>query len=72
MGVLTIYRLSEQALALIEGGDVKAASSISINEIKIACGQVINNLLKTEYFGVNLKLGEVIPNGSVLALYDVS
>ena len=45
MGVLTIYRLSEQVLALIEGGDLKAASSISINEIKIACGQVINNIL---------------------------
>lgn len=70
MAILTIYRLAEQALSLIEGGDPKAASSISLPEIKIACGQVINTLLKTEYLGTNLKLGEIIPNGSVLALYE--
>ncbi|MES2287386.1 MAG: hypothetical protein V4547_16960 [Bacteroidota bacterium] len=70
MGVVTIYRLAEQALSLIEGGDLKAASSLSINEIKIACGQVINAILKTDYLTINGKMGEVIPNGSVLALYE--
>jgi len=70
MAVTTIYRLAEQALSIIEGGDLKAASSISLPEIKIACGQIINQLLKTEYFTVNLKMGEVIPNGSVLGLYE--
>ena len=70
MAVCTIYRLAEQALSLIEGGDPKAASSLSFGEIRIACGQVINTLLKTEYFSVNLKMGEVIPNGSVLGLYE--
>lgn len=70
MGVLTIYRLAEAAASLIEGGDLKSASSISLNELKIACGQIINSLLKTEYFNVNLKIGEAIPNGSVLALYE--
>jgi hypothetical protein len=70
MAVLTIYRLAESCLSLIEGGDMKAASSLSINEIKIACGNVINSLLKTDYLSTNLKLGEVIPNGSVLALYE--
>ena len=70
MAAITLYRLAEQILSLTEGGDLKSASSISINEIKISCGQVINNILKTEYFGVNLKLGEAIRNGSVLALYE--
>jgi len=70
MAVTTIYRISEQALSIIEGGDLKAASSISLPEIKIACGQIINQLLKTEYFTVNLQMGEVIPNGSVLGLYE--
>lgn len=70
MAVSTIYRLSEQALSLIEGGDLKAGSSISLSEIKIAIGQVLNTLLKTEYFTTNLKMGEVIPNGSVIALYE--
>jgi len=70
MAVVTIYRLSEQALSLLEGGDLKAASSLSLNEIKIAVGQVINALLKVDYMSVNLKMGEAIPNGSVLALYE--
>lgn len=70
MAVSTIYRIAEQALSLIEGGDMPAASSLSISEIKIACGQVINSLLKTEYLSVNGALGEKIPNGSVLGLYE--
>lgn len=70
MAVSTIYRLAEQCLSIIEGGDMPAASSLSISEIKIACGQVINSLLKTEYFSVNGALGEKIPNGSVLGFYE--
>jgi hypothetical protein len=70
MGATTIYRLAEQAYNLIEGGDPGLASSISINEIKIACGNVINSLLKPEYFSVNGKMGETIPNGTVLGLYE--
>ena len=70
MAVQTIYRLAEQVLSLVEGGDPKAASSISIPEIKIACGQVINAILKTDYLTVNGSLNEVIPNGSVLGLYE--
>lgn len=70
MAVVTIYRLAESCLSLIEGGDPKVASSLSFGEIKIACGQVINSLLKTDYFTVNGSLGEVIPNGSVLAMYE--
>ncbi len=70
MAVITIYRLAESCLSLIEGGDLKTASSLSLNEIKIACGQVINTLLKVEYLTVNASLGETIPNGSVLGLYE--
>lgn len=70
MAALTIFRLAEQVISLIEGGDHKAASSISLPEIKIACGQVINALLKVDYFTTNLKMGEVIANGSVLGLYE--
>lgn len=66
----TLYRLAEQAYSLIEGGDPGVASSISFNEVKIACGQVINQLLKTEYFSTNIQLGETIPNASVIAKYE--
>lgn len=70
MAVVTLYRLAEQAISLLEGGDQKASSSISFGEIKIACGQVINGLLKVDYFNVNEKIGETIPNGSVLGWYE--
>jgi hypothetical protein len=70
MSVVTIYRLAEQAMKLIEGGTRSAGSSITFNEVKIACGNVINQLLKTEYFTVNAKMGEVIPNGVTLGLYE--
>jgi hypothetical protein len=70
MARTTIYKLAEQALSLIEGGDMPVASSLSINEIKIACSQVINSLLRTEYFNINAAIGETIPNGTVLALYE--
>lgn len=70
MAVSTIYRIAEQTFSLISGGDPKAASSISFAELKIAIGQVLNAMLKAEYFSVNLNGGEVIPNGGVLATYE--
>jgi len=70
MAVLTRYRLAEQIFNLLEGGDPKAASSISMNEIIISVGQVVNKMLKTDYFERNIPMGETIPNGAVLGLYE--
>lgn len=70
MAVVTIGRLSEEILKMLSGGDIQAASNISLNEIKIAIGQSINSLLKIEHFTINEKIGESIPNGSVLAWYE--
>lgn len=66
----TIYRLAEQIYSLIEGGDPGVASSISLNELKISVGQVINQRLRIDYFNSGLKLGEAIPNNAVIAKYD--
>ena len=70
MAVVTIYRLAEDCLKLLSGGDIQLAANISLNQMKIACGQVINQLLKVDYLQVNSKMREVIPNGSVLGLYE--
>jgi hypothetical protein len=70
MAAPTIYRLSEEIKNLLDGGLPAVASSISFNEIKIAIGQVANSLLKTEHFNINEQLGESIPNGTVLGLYE--
>lgn len=70
MAVVTIGRLSEEILKMLSGGEIQAASNIDINEIKISIGQVVNSLLKIEHFNINEKMGETIPNGSVLGLYE--
>lgn len=70
MSAPTIYILAEQAMKLIEGGTRSAGSSVTFNEIKIACGNVINQLLKTEYLNVNVATREAIPNGTTLGLYE--
>lgn len=69
MAVVTIYRLAEEILKAISGGDIQNATNISINEVKISIGQVCNQILKVEHFSVNEKMGERIPNGSVLGYY---
>lgn len=66
----SIYRISEEIKKILDGGDIPAASGISINEIKISVGQVCNSLLRTDYFQVNTKMAETIPNGSVLGYYS--
>ena len=69
MAAPTIYRLSEEILKVLSGGDIQASTNVSLSEIKISIGQVLNQILKTEYFSVNTKSGEVIPNGYCLATY---
>jgi len=70
MAAVTIGRLSEEILKMLSGGSIQAATNISQSEIKISIGQVINQLLKIEQFTVNEKMGETIPNGTVMATYD--
>ena len=70
MAVVTIGRLSEEILKMLSGGNIQAATNISQNEIKIAIGQVANSLLKTDYITGNIPMGEMIPNGTVLGLYE--
>jgi hypothetical protein len=66
----TLYRISEEILKAVSGGNVSSNSNISINEVKIAVCQIANSLLKVEHFQVNEKLGEKIDNGSVLGWYE--
>lgn len=70
MAIVTIYRLAEECLKMLSGGDIQNATNISLNEIKISIGQVCNQILKVEHFSVNEKMGEKIPNGSVLGFYS--
>jgi len=70
MATITIQRMAEEIKNMLDGGFSPVAATISFNEIKIAIGQVANSLLKTEYFNVNAQLGETIPNGTMIGLYE--
>lgn len=70
MAAPTLYRLAEECLRILNGGQIDAATNVSLAEIKLSIGQVVNSLLKVEYFTVNLKMNEIIPNGTVLGLYE--
>ncbi len=70
MAIVTIYRISEEIARIVNGGAIGAAATVNIPRVKIVVGQIINSLLKIEYFSVNLKMGEIIPNGTVLGLYE--
>ncbi len=70
MAVQTIYRISEEIAKVLNGGKIGAAATINIPRVKIVVGQIINSLLKIEHFTINEKIGERIPNGTVLGLYE--
>jgi hypothetical protein len=67
---VTIYRLAEQALRIISGGELPNAIQPSLPQVKLLLGQAINQLLKVGYFEVNMADGERIPNGLVLGMYE--
>lgn len=67
---VTLYRLAEEILKMLSGGKIPTASGVSLNELKISICQVCNSLLKIDYFQTNAKWGEMIPNGTVLGLYE--
>lgn len=70
MSVPTIGRLAEECGRLIYGGNIPVAGKVSLFELKVAVGQVINSLLKIDYFQVNTRTREMIPNGAVIGLYE--
>lgn len=70
MAIVTIYNLSEQIAKIVNGGKIGAAATVNIPRVKIVVGQLINAMLKVEYFTINAKMGETIPNGTVLGLYE--
>lgn len=66
----TKYKIAEQVVRLLNGGDIPVASKVKILEAKIAVEQVINKMLKMEYLNLNIPTSEFIPNGASLATYE--
>lgn len=70
MAIPTKYRLAEEILKMLNGGNIQTATNVSIPELIIAIGQAANSLLKIDIFQVNLSTGETIPNGTVIGTYE--
>lgn len=66
----TKITLAEDVLRKLNSGDRSAGSNVDIRDVIAVCGQAINRILRTEYFGVTLAGEETIPEGCVLATYD--
>jgi len=66
----TVYKIADECARIIYGGNIPDAGKVHIEELKTSVCQVVNQLLKTEYLQINGKLGEKIPNGTVLGLYE--
>lgn len=70
MATTTKYRIAEQVVRLLSGGNIPTAAKVKIPEVKIAVEQVLNKLLKMEYLSLNIPSMEMIPNGASVATYD--
>ncbi len=66
----TKYKLAEQCVRILNGGEIPVASKVKINEAKIAVEQVLNKMLKMEYLNLNIPTAELIPNGASVATYE--
>ena len=65
----TKKKISEQVQRMIAGNPIISAR-IHINDIKLLIEQVANQLLKADYFAVNLPEGDTVPNNCMIFSYD--
>lgn len=70
MAASTLYGIGEECLRIISGGNIPDATKVDIEDVKLSVAEVCNSLLKIEHFQINEKMGESIPNGTVLGLYE--
>lgn len=67
---MTIFKITEEVLSRLNGGDRPSSSRPSKQEVKNVLIQVVNSLIKSQHFNQVMQDGERIPDGLVLAEYD--
>lgn len=65
----TKRKIAEQVQRLLRGNPIISAR-IHINDIKLLVEQFCNQLLKADYFAVNIPDGDTIPNNCMIFTYD--
>lgn len=65
----TKFKIAEQIQRLISGNP-EIQSRIQKNDVKLLIEQVANQLLKTEFFGVNMADGDTVPPNCMIYTYE--
>jgi len=65
----TKKKIAEQVQRMLAGNPI-IAGRVHINDIKLLVEQTANQLLKADYFSVNLPEGDTIPNNCMVFTYD--
>lgn len=66
----TKFSLAEQTHLRLTGGKGKQASWVDPRELQKALEQILNGLLKMDYFKTTLQVGETVPENLCLATYE--
>jgi hypothetical protein len=70
MAAVTKYILAEQALYIIAGGFPDTSEAVQLVDMYPAIEQIVNTLLKTQQFSVNMPNGETIPENLLIGIYE--
>ena len=70
MAAVTKYILAEQALYIIAGGFPDTAEPVQLVDMYPAIEQIVNALLKTQQFSINMPNGETIPENLLIGIYE--
>jgi hypothetical protein len=65
----TKYKISEQVQRMITGNPT-ISSRVHMNDIKLLVEQVANQLLKADFFAVNMPDGDSIPSNCMIYTYE--
>lgn len=65
----TKFKIAEQIQRLISGNP-EIQSRVQRNDVKLLIEQVANQLLKTEFFGVNMADGDTVPPNCMIYTYE--
>lgn len=68
---MTLKKLGEEVLRQYARFNPNSDRKLHEQEVRLYCIQVLNQLLKVEYFNLHQKLGDAVPPHAIIATYEV-